>query len=298
MMNNFDVKSFGIVNARVILDKALKNHYAIAHINANNLEWIKSTIEVAVETNSPVIIGFSMAAVKYIGGYKCCVDICVDIAEELNKIKKIPIVIHLDHGNYEACKEAINAGFTSIMFDGSSLPFEENLTKTKDLLVLANKNDVSFEAELGAIGSNLADGELADIEECKIFANLGITCLAIGIGNIHGIYPDDWKGLNFALLNDIHHATMNMPLVLHGGTGISDEQIQKSISLGIAKININTECQLAFAKAIRKYIESEYDLDLVKKGYDPRKILTFGANAIKETIIEKLKLFGSYGVNK
>ena len=296
--NNLDCSEYGIVNAKTILNEALKNHYAIAHINANNLEWAKAAIEVAISTNSPIIIGFSLGAIKYIGGYKLCVDICKDIAFELNKEKKIPIVIHLDHGDYDACIKAIDAGFTSIMFDGSSLEFEKNLELTKKLIQLANENDVSVEAELGRIGANKSVGELAELKECKIMSETGINALAVGIGNIHGLYPLDWKGLNLDLLANIHHENKHMPLVLHGGTGISKEQILKSIEYGISKININTECQIAFQKEVRNYFEQKLDLNYDNKGYDPRKIIGVGIKGVKEVIEEKLKLLGSYGVSK
>lgn len=296
--NNSSYAKYGIVNAKKILNNALKNHYAIAHINANNLEWIKAIIEVAIQTNSPVIIGFSLGAIKYMGGYKVCADICKDLAFELNQEKKIPIVIHLDHGDYDACLEAISAGFTSVMFDGSHLKFDENLKLTKQLLEVAKLNDVSVEAELGTIGANKSEGELVNLDECKEIAKTDIDALAVGIGNIHGLYPLDWKGLNFDLLANIHNEIKNLPLVLHGGTGISENQILKSIQYGICKININTECQIAFQKEIRKYFEQKKDLNYDDKGYDPRKIIVAGIKGVKEVIENKLKLFGSYGVIK
>lgn len=296
-MLNINDEEIGIVNANKILYNALDNHYAIAHVNANNLEWVKSIIEVAVETNSPIIIGFSMSAIEYMGGYNCVVDIVRDICFELNRIKKIPIVIHLDHGNYEGCLKAIDAGFTSIMFDGSSLSFEENFFKTKQLRQLTTKKNISLEAEIGKIGANKAVGELADIKEAIQFETLKIDSLAVGIGNIHGIYPKNWLGLDFSLLAEIHNEMKNLPLVLHGGTGIDDEQIKKAISLGIAKININTECQLAFQNALREYFGLNLDINYELKGYDPRKIIGYGIKAVKKVIVDKLELFKSYGVN-
>lgn len=298
MNNKKDIySSIGIFNADHILQEALKNNYAIAHINANNLEWIRAIIEVAIETNSPIIIGFSLGALKYIGGFDIAVDIVKDLALELNYDKKVPIIIHLDHGDYESCLKAIKSGFTSIMFDGSKLNFEENFKLCKQLSLLCKESNISFEAELGTIGAEKSLGELADINESIMFGKLGLSCLALGIGNIHGIYPKDWKGLNFNLLKNIHNNIPNIPLVLHGGTGIVDEQIIESIKLGISKININTECQIAFQKALRNYFEESKDLDYDNKGYDPRKILKVGSDAIKETIVQKLKLFGSLGVN-
>lgn len=297
-MHNIVDAEIGIVNANRILELAKINNYAIAHVNANNLEWVKAIIEVAIETNSPIIIGFSMSAIEYMGGYYCVADIVRDICFNLNQEKKVPIVIHLDHGNYEACLKAIDAGFTSIMFDGSSLEFSENYTKTKELYELAAKKNISVEAEIGTIGANKSMGELADVNEAIELNKLGISSLAIGIGNIHGIYPNDWKGLNFELLKTIHHNVPNLSLVLHGGTGIDDKQILESINLGITKININTECQLAFQKALREYFELKLDLNYDKKGYDPRKIINYGVKAIKKVIIEKLLLFKSYGVYK
>lgn len=297
MRNKNNYLEFGVVNANFILQQALRNKYAIAHINANNLEWIKAIIEVAVETNSPIIIGFSMGAINYMGGFDIAVDMVVDLAKQMNKDKKIPIVIHLDHGDYISCLKAIESGFTSIMFDGSRLPFEENYNLSKQLSIICKENNISFEAELGTIGSNKSLGELIDINESKKFSTLGLTSLAVGIGNIHGIYPENWKGLNLKLLEEVHNNFPNLPFVLHGGTGIDEEEIAKSIKLGITKININTECQIAFQQSLRKYFESSKDLDFENKGYDPRKILQVGIEAIKKVVSQKIKLFGSFGVN-
>ena len=291
-----EMKKFAIVNANKLLQDALIHHYAIAHINANNLEWIKSIIEVANDTKTPIMIGFSPNAIKYMGGFKCCVDMCTDISNEIN-LNNIPIVIHLDHGSYDDCLKAINAGFTSVMFDGSKLPFSENLAKSQAIIKLCKAKDISVELELGKIGADQKNGELADLDECKKFATLIPNSLAVGIGNIHGIYPADWQGLNFDLLSKIHEALPYLPLVLHGGTGIDNIQIAKAINLGICKININTECQLAFQKALREYFNDKKDLDITKKGYDPRKIIGYGMLAVKQTIIDKLILFKCYGVN-
>ena len=291
-----EIKKSTITNADQLLQNALIHHYAIAHINANNLEWIKTIIEVANDTKTPIMIGFSPNAIKYMGGFKCCVDMCYDISNEIN-VNNIPIVIHLDHGSYDDCLKAIAAGFTSVMFDGSKLPFSENFAKSQAIIKLCKAKNISVELELGKIGADQKNGELANIEECKQFAQLIPNSLAVGIGNIHGIYPKDWPGLNFDHLTKIHEALPSLPLVLHGGTGIDDAQIIKAINLGICKININTECQLSFQKALRQYFTDQKDLDVAKKGYDPRKIIGFGMLAVKQTIIDKLILFKCYGVN-
>ena len=291
-----DIKKSAITNADKLLQNALIHHYAIAHINANNLEWIKAIIEVATETKTPIMIGFSPNAIKYMGGFKCCVDMCYDISNEIN-INNIPIVIHLDHGSYDDCLKAIAAGFTSLMFDGSKLSFSENFAKSQSIVKLCKAKNISVELELGKIGADQKNGELANIDECKEFAKLIPDSLAVGIGNIHGIYPSNWSGLNFDHLAKIHEALPSLPLVLHGGTGIDNSQITKAIDLGICKININTECQLAFQKALRQYFNDQKDLDFAKKGYDPRKILGYGMLAVKQTIIDKLILFKCYGVN-
>lgn len=284
------------VNMNEMIAKAVKNKYAIAHINTNNLEWAKAILEVAQETKTPIIIGVSEGAIKYQCGYKTVFNMINSMMEFMNIT--VPIALHLDHGTYEGCFKAIDAGFSSVMFDGSKYSFEENMKKTLEVVEYANKFNVSVEAEIGSIGGEedgvIGMGEIADPEQCAKIAKLNITVLAAGIGNIHGLYPDNWKGLNFNILEQISKKT-GKGIVLHGGSGIPDEQVKKAISLGIAKVNVNTECQLAFSQATRKYIENKGDLDNRNKGYDPRKVLKPGFNAIKETIIEKIKLFGSYG---
>lgn len=282
-----------IVSAKQMLEKARKEGYAVAHINTNNLEWTKAILTTCEELKSPIIIGVSEGAAKYMGGFKVIANLVKTMHDCL--AISVPVAIHLDHGTYEGCLKAIDAGFTSIMFDGSSLPFEENLEKTQELVAKAHALGISIEAEVGGIGGEedgvSSEGELADPEQASIIAKLGIDFLAAGIGNIHGIYPKDWKGLNFDRLQEIADKTQGLPLVLHGGTGIPVKQIRKAISLGIAKINVNTELQLAFAKATRKYIEEKKDQE--KKGFDPRKLLNPGFLACKETIKDKLELFGS-----
>ncbi len=284
------------VNMNEMIVKAVKNKYAIAHINTNNLEWAKAILEVAQETKTPIIIGVSEGAIKYQCGYKTVFNMINSMMEFMNIT--VPIALHLDHGTYEGCFKAIDAGFSSVMFDGSKYSFEENMKKTLEVVEYAKKFNVSVEAEIGSIGGEedgvIGMGEIADPEQCAKIAKLNITVLAAGIGNIHGLYPDNWKGLNFNILEQISKKT-GKGIVLHGGSGIPDEQVKKAISLGIAKVNVNTECQLAFSQATRKYIENKGDLDNRNKGYDPRKVLKPGFNAIKETIIEKIKLFGSYG---
>ena len=285
-----------LVNAKEMLTKAKAGHYAVGQVNINNLEWTKSILLTAQELNSPVILGVSEGAGKYMCGYKTVVGMVNGMLEELNIT--VPVALHLDHGSYEGAKKCIEAGFSSIMFDGSHYPIEENIEKTKELVATCNKLGLSLEAEVGAIGGEedgvIGMGECADPKECKMVADLGVTMLAAGIGNIHGKYPANWKGLSFETLDAIQQLTGEMPLVLHGGTGIPADMIKKAISLGVSKINVNTECQLAFAAATRKYIEEGKDLE--GKGFDPRKLLAPGAEAIKATVKEKMELFGS--VNK
>lgn len=283
-----------LVNAKEFLEKAYENGYAIAHFNTNNLEWTRAILEAAEEKKTAVIIATSEGAAKYMGGFKVVADLVRAMHDSLNI--KVPVAIHLDHGSYEGAKACIEAGFTSVMFDGSSLPLEENIEKTKEIVELAHSKNISVEAEVGGIGGEedgvASEGELADVEECKKIAACGIDFLAAGIGNIHGVYPSNWKGLNFDRLKEISDA-VKMPIVLHGGTGIPEEQIKKAISLGVSKINVNTECQIAFAKATREYIEAGKDKE--GKGFDPRKLLAPGTNAIKEVLYEKIAMMGSEG---
>ena len=284
-----------LVSAKEMLNKAKAGHYAVGQFNINNLEWTKSILLAAEETRSPVILGVSEGAGKYMTGYKTVVGMVNGMLEELNI--SVPVALHLDHGSYEGCYKCIEAGFSSIMFDGSHYPIEENIEKTKELVKVAKGKGMSIEAEVGSIGGEedgvIGRGECADPEECKAVADLGVTMLAAGIGNIHGKYPENWEGLSFETLDAIQQLTGDMPLVLHGGTGIPDDMIKKAISLGVAKINVNTECQLAFADATLKYIEAGKDLE--GKGFDPRKLLAPGAEAIKDMVITKIKLFGSEG---
>ena len=284
-----------LVSAKEMLEKARDGHYAVGQFNINNLEWAKSILQTAQELQSPVILGVSEGAGKYMAGYKTVVGMVEGMLEELNIT--VPVAIHLDHGSYEAALKCIDAGFSSVMFDGSHYPIDENIEKTTELVKICNEKGLSLEAEVGAIGGEedgvVGSGDIADPEECKAIASLGVTMLAAGIGNIHGKYPENWKGLDFDALEKIKAATGSIPLVLHGGTGIPADMIQKAISLGVAKINVNTECQLSFAAATRKYIEE--GKDLVGKGFDPRKILAPGAEAIKATVKEKMELFGSVG---
>ena len=282
-----------LVTAKEMLDKAKAGHYAVGHFNINNLEWTKSILAVAQELNSPVILGVSEGARKYMTGYKTVAAMVKAMIEEMGIT--VPVALHLDHGSYEGCKKCIEAGFSSIMFDGSHLPIEENIEKTKELVKLAHEHGMSIEAEVGSIGGEedgvIGAGEFADPEECKKIADLGVDFLAAGIGNIHGKYPANWPGLNFDVLAKVQEKTGTLPLVLHGGTGIPADMIKKAITLGVSKINVNTECQLAFADATRKYIEAGKDLE--GKGFDPRKLLAPGAEAIKDTVREKIELFGS-----
>ena len=285
-----------LVTAKEMLAKARDGKYAVGHFNINNLEWTKAILQTAEELRSPVILGVSEGAGKYMGGYKTVVGMVNGMLEELNIT--VPVALHLDHGSYEGCLKCIEAGFSSIMFDGSHYPIEENVEKTKELIRICREKGMSLEAEVGAIGGEedgvIGGGEVADPKECKMIADLGVDMLAAGIGNIHGKYPANWKGLNFDVLAEIQKLTGTMPLVLHGGTGIPADMIKEAISLGVSKINVNTECQLSFADATRKYIEAGKDLE--GKGFDPRKLLAPGFEAIKATVKEKMELFGS--VNK
>ncbi|WP_343208500.1 class II fructose-1,6-bisphosphate aldolase [Anaerolentibacter hominis] len=284
-----------LVSAKEMLDKAKAGKYAVGHFNINNLEWTKAIIETAQELNSPVILGVSEGAAKYMGGYKTIVGMVNGLLEEL-KIT-VPVALHLDHGSYEGAKACIAAGFSSVMFDGSHYPIEENIEKTRELAAVCKEKGLSLEAEVGAIGGEedgvVAAGECADPKECKMIADLGISMLAAGIGNIHGKYPSNWAGLSFETLNAINEQVGAMPIVLHGGSGIPEDQIKKAISMGVSKINVNTECQLAFAAEVRKYFEAGKDLE--GKGFDPRKIMGPGVAGIKETVKEKMELFGSVG---
>ena len=284
-----------LVSAKEMLEKAKAGHYAVGQFNINNLEWTKSILLTAEELKSPVILGVSEGAGKYMTGFKTVAAMVKAMDEELGIT--VPVALHLDHGSYEGCYKCIKAGFTSIMFDGSHYPIEENIAKTKELVSVAHNMDMSIEAEVGSIGGEedgvIGRGECADPDECKAVADLGVDMLAAGIGNIHGKYPDNWEGLSFETLDAIQAKTGVMPLVLHGGTGIPEDMIKKAIDLGVAKINVNTECQLAFADATRKYIEAGKDLE--GKGFDPRKLLAPGAEAIKATVKEKMELFGSVG---
>lgn len=283
------------VTATEMLQKARAGKYAVGHFNTNNLEWTKAILTTAQELESPVIISSSMGAGKYMGGYKVVTAMVKAVMEEQNIT--VPVALHLDHGNYEACYKCLDAGFSSIMFDGSALPLEENLAKTRELADKAHSMGVSIEAEVGAIGGEedgiVADGECADPAECVKLKDCGIDFLAAGIGNIHGKYPDNWKGLSFETLENITAAVGDIPLVLHGGSGIPDDQIKKAISMGVSKINVNSECQWAFQAATREYFEAKKDLQ--GKGYDPRKILAPGYEAIKATVKYKMELFGSVG---
>ena len=289
-----------LVNAKEMLTKAKAGHYAVGQFNINNLEWTKSILLTAQELNSPVILGVSEGAGKYMCGYKTVVGMVTAMLEELNIT--VPVALHLDHGSYEGAKKCIEAGFSSIMFDGSHYPIDENVAKTKELVATCNELGLSIEAEVGSIGGEedgvIGAGECADPQECKMVADLGVTMLAAGIGNIHGKYPDNWAGLSFETLEAINKRVNEgkdtpMPLVLHGGTGIPDDQIKKAISLGVAKINVNTECQWAFQEATRAYIEAGKDQQ--GKGFDPRKLLAPGFEAIKAKVKEKMELFGSVG---
>ena len=284
-----------LVSAKEMLDKAREGKYAVGQFNINNLEWTKSVLLTAEELKSPVILGVSEGAGKYMTGFKTVAAMVEAMMEELNIT--VPVALHLDHGSYEGCYKCIKAGFSSIMFDGSHYPIEENIEKTKELVKIAHAMGLSLEAEVGSIGGEedgvVGLGECADPNECKAIADLGIDFLAAGIANIHGKYPANWPGLRFDVLESVKEKVGDMPLVLHGGTGIPEDMIKKAISLGVAKINVNTECQLTFAAATREYIEAGKDQQ--GKGFDPRKLLAPGADAIKATVKEKMELFGSVG---
>ncbi len=285
-----------LVSAKEMLDKAKAGHYAVGHFNINNLEWAKAVLLTAQENNSPVILGVSEGAGKYMCGYKTIVGMVNGMLESL-KIT-VPVALHLDHGSYEGALACIEAGFSSVMFDGSHYPIEENIAKTKELVAICAEKGISLEAEVGSIGGVedgvVGKGECADPDECKMIADLGVDMLAAGIGNIHGVYPENWAGLSFDTLAAVQAKTGKMPLVLHGGTGIPTDMIKKAIDLGVSKINVNTECQLSFAAATRAYIEAGKDKS--GKGFDPRKLLAPGYEAIKATVKEKMELFGS--INK
>lgn len=285
-----------LVSAKEMLTKAKAGHYAVGQFNINNLEWTKAALLTAQECNSPIILGVSEGAGKYMTGFKTVAAMVKAMIETLDIT--VPVALHLDHGSYDGALACIDAGFSSVMFDGSHYGIEENIQKTKEIIEIAHSKGISVEAEVGAIGGEedgvIGNGEVADPDECKMIADLGVDMLAAGIGNIHGKYPENWAGLNFDVLAKIQEKTGTMPLVLHGGTGIPEEMIKKAISLGVSKINVNTECQLSFAAATRKYVEEGKDLQ--GKGFDPRKLLAPGFEAIKATIKEKMELFGS--VNK
>ena len=282
-------------NAKEMMNKAVEGKYAIGHFNINNLEWTKSILQAAEQMKSPVILGVSEGAAKYMTGFKTVARMVDAMVEDMGIT--VPVALHLDHGTYEGCLACIEAGFSSIMFDGSSYSIEENVEKTKELVRICAEKGMSLEAEVGAIGGEedgvVGMGECADPEECASIAALGVDMLAAGIGNIHGKYPENWPGLRFDVLENVKAKTGTLPLVLHGGTGIPEDMIKKAIDLGVSKINVNTECQLSFADATRKYIEAGKDLE--GKGFDPRKLLAPGAEAIKATVKEKMELFGSVG---
>ncbi|MCR4944454.1 MAG: class II fructose-1,6-bisphosphate aldolase [Clostridium sp.] len=282
-----------LVSAKDMLNKAREGKYAVGQFNINNLEWTKAILLTAQENNSPVILGVSEGAGKYMGGYDAIVGMVNGLIKDLNIT--VPVALHLDHGSFDGAYKCIESGFSSVMFDGSHYPIDENIEKSKQLIADASAKGISVECEVGSIGGEedgvIGAGEIADPQECKKIADLGTTMLAAGIGNIHGKYPANWKGLDFDALAAIKEAVGDMPLVLHGGTGIPDDMIAKAISLGVAKINVNTECQLVFAEATRKYIEAGKDLE--GKGFDPRKLLAPGYEAIKAKVKEKMELFGS-----
>ena len=284
-----------LVSAKEMLEKAVAGHYAVGQFNINTLEWTKSILLPAEECISPVILGVSEGEGKYMTGFKTVAAMVDAMIDELGST--VPVALHLDHGTYEGCQKCIEAGFSSIMFDGSHYPIEENVAKTKELIAICREKGMSLEAEVGSIGGEedgvVGQGECADPQECKMISDLGVDMLAAGIGNIHGKYPANWAGLSFETLDAIQKLTGELPLVLHGGTGIPEDMIKKAIDLGVAKINVNTECQLSFADATRKYIEAGKDLE--GKGYDPRKLLKPGAEAIMQTVKEKMELFGSVG---
>lgn len=282
-----------LVNATEMLNKARDGHYAVGAFNINNLEWTKLILEVCQEQKSPVMLGVSEGAAKYMGGFKVVADMVKALVETLNIT--VPVALHLDHGTYDGSFKAIEAGFTSVMFDGSMYPLEENLQKTREVVAYAHERGISVEAEVGSIGGEedgvVGHGELADPKECQLLADTGIDFLAAGIGNIHGKYPANWAGLNFERLAEVQAASNHLPLVLHGGTGIPADQVKKAIDLGVSKVNVNTELQLAFADGTRKYIEA--GKDLAGKGYDPRKLLAPGVASAKEVVKAKIEMFGS-----
>ncbi len=282
-----------LVSAKQMLIDARDGHYAVGAFNINNLEWTKLILEVAEELKSPVMLGVSEGAVKYMGGFKVVADMTKALVESLNI--SVPVALHLDHGSYDGSFKAIDAGFTSVMYDGSHLPLEENLQKTREVVAYAHERGISVEAEVGSIGGEedgvVGAGELADPKECQLLADTGIDFLAAGIGNIHGKYPANWAGLNFERLAEVQAASNHLPLVLHGGTGIPADQITKAIDLGVSKINVNTELQLEFAAGIRSYIEAGKDLE--GKGFDPRKLLKPGVDAAKQVVRDKIAMFGS-----
>ena len=282
-----------LVSATEMLQKAREGKYAVGAFNTNNLEWTQAILQAAQEMNSPVMIQTSMGAAKYMGGYKVCLDMVKDLIDSMNIT--VPVALHLDHGEYEDALKCIEIGYTSVMFDGSHLPFEENVEKAKDVIAKAHAKGVSVECEVGSIGGEedgvIGAGELADVEECKTMAGLGVDFLAAGIGNIHGVYPENWQGLSSDRLEEISEAINGLPMVLHGGSGIPKDQIQKAISLGVSKINVNTECQLVFAEATRKYIEAGKDQE--GKGFDPRKLLAPGKQAIVDLVKDRIEWFGS-----
>jgi fructose-bisphosphate aldolase class II len=286
----------GLVSAKEMLETARKEKYAVGQFNINNLEWTKAILQAAQDSKSPVILGVSEGAAKYMTGFSTVVGMVKGMIENLNIT--VPVAIHLDHGTYEGAKKCIEAGFSSVMFDGSHYDIEENIAKTKDIVAYANERGISVEAEVGSIGGEedgvVGAGEVADPKECKMIANLGITMLAAGIGNIHGAYPENWQGLRLDVLKEIQDITGKMPLVLHGGTGIPDKMVRDAIALGVSKINVNTECQWVFAEKTREYIEA--GKDKVGKGFDPRKLLAPGTKAVYDKTVEKMTLFGS--VNK
>jgi fructose-bisphosphate aldolase class II len=282
-------------SAKSILVKAQAEGYAVGQFNIHNLEWMKTVLLVAEEQKSPVILGISAGAAKRMTGYRTVADMAKDMMESLDIT--VPVVLHLDHGTYDACKKCVEAGFSSVMFDGSSYEIEENRKKTKELIDLCQAKGISVEAEVGSIGGEeegiSGKGECADPEECRMIGDLGVSMLAAGIGNIHGQYPEDWQGLSFPTLKAIRNATGDLPLVLHGGTGIPESMIREAISLGVAKINVNTECQLAFAKGVRTYIEEK--MDRIEKGYEMRKLMDSGMEELGNAVKEKMELFGSIG---
>ncbi len=284
-----------IVNGNDIFKKARKEHYAVGAYNTNNLEWTRALLRGAEETRTPLLIQVSTGAAKYMGGYKLVKDLVEDSMDAMNI--SVPVILNLDHGDYDSAIECIKLGYSSVMFDGHALPTEENLAKTKEIIKLAHERGISVEAEIGKIGENQGAGELASVEDAKAFVAAGVDKLACGIGNIHGVYPEGWSGLNFDRLKEIAEAVPETPLVLHGGSGIPQDQIEKAISLGISKININTEFQLAFQEATRKYIEEGKDQDKSKKGYDPRKLLLPGTEAITDSMKEMISWMGTPSID-